>query len=116
METFFEVGLVIGIAAIISLVVRFLKQPLIIAYIVTGIIVGPSLLNLITSTDTIALFSHMGVALLLFVVGLSLDPKIIKEVGFVSAITGVGQVFFTTIIGFLLSLALGFSALTAAYI
>ncbi len=115
-NTFFEVGLVVGIAAIVSLVVRFLKQPLIIAYILTGILVGPSLLNLITSTDTIALFSHMGIALLLFVVGLSLDPKVIKEVGLVSAITGVGQVLFTTIIGFLLSLALGFPPLTAAYI
>ncbi len=115
-NTFFEVGIVVGIAALISLFIRFLKQPLIIAYILTGIIVGPSLLNLITSTDTIALFSHMGVALLLFVVGLGLDPKVIKEVGLVSVITGVGQVFFTTVIGFLLSLALGFPTLTAAYI
>ncbi|MBI4147463.1 cation:proton antiporter [Candidatus Woesearchaeota archaeon] len=115
-DTFFEIGLVIGIATIISLLVRFLKQPLIIAYILTGIIAGPSLLNVISSTDTITIFSHMGVALLLFVVGLSLDPKVIKEVGVVSAITGVGQVLFTTIIAFLISLALGFPALTALYI
>lgn len=115
-DTFFEVGLVIGIATVISLLIRFLKQPLIIAYILTGIIAGPSLLNVISSTDTITIFSHMGVALLLFVVGLSLDPKVIKEVGVVSAVTGVGQVLFTTIIGFLISLALGFPALTALYI
>ena len=115
-DTFFEIGLVIGIATIISLLIRFLKQPLIIAYILTGIIAGPSLLNVISSTDTIAIFSHMGVALLLFVVGLSLDPKVIKEVGVVSAITGVGQVLFTTIIAFLISLALGFPVLTSLYI
>ena len=116
METFFEVGLVIGIAALVSIIMRFFKQPLIIGYILTGIIVGPSLLNLISTTDTITLFSHMGVALLLFVVGLGLDPKVIKEVGLVSIVTGVGQAIFTTAIGFFLSLTLGFSTLTSIYI
>lgn len=114
--TFMEVGLIIGIATLMSLAVRFFKQPLIIAHIITGVLVGPSLLNLISSTETITLFSHMGVSLLLFVVGLSLNPKIIREVGFVSLVTGVGQVVFTTVIGFFLSLALGFPARTAAYI
>lgn len=115
-NTFFEVGLVIGIATLISLLVRYLRQPLIIGYILAGVIVGPSLLNLISSPDTITLFSHMGVALLLFVVGLGLDPKVIKEVGVVSIITGVGQALFTTVAGFFLSLALGFSTLTSLYI
>ena len=115
-NTFFEVGLVIGIATLISLLVRYLRQPLIIGYILAGIIVGPSLLNLISSPDTISLFSHMGVALLLFVVGLGLNPKVIKEVGFVSIVTGVGQAVFTTGVGFFLSLALGFSKLTSLYI
>ncbi|MEK6939615.1 MAG: cation:proton antiporter [Nanoarchaeota archaeon] len=115
-NTFFEVGLVIGIATLISIVVRYLRQPLIIGYILAGIIVGPSLLNLISSPDTITLFSHMGVALLLFVVGLGLDPKVIKEVGLVSIVTGVGQALFTITVGFFLSVALGFSKLTSLYI
>lgn len=115
-STFFEVGLVIGIATLISLLVRYLRQPLIIGYILAGIIVGPSLLNLISSTETITLFSHMGVALLLFVVGLGLDPKVIKEVGLVSIVTGVGQAVFTTMVGFLISVSLGFSTLTSLYV
>jgi len=115
-NTFFEVGLVIGIATLISLLVRYLRQPLIIGYILAGVIVGPSLLNLISSPDTITVFSHMGVALLLFVVGLGLNPKVIKEVGLVSIVTGVGQAVFTIVVGFFLSLALGFSKLTALYI
>ena len=115
-NTFFEVGLVIGIATLISLLVRYLRQPLIIGYILAGIIVGPSLLNLISSPDTISLFSHLGIALLLFVVGLGLDPKVIKEVGLVSVVTGVGQAVFTTVAGFFLALALGFTLQTALYI
>lgn len=115
-NTFFEVGLVIGIATLISILVRYLRQPLIIGYILAGIIVGPSLLNLISSPDTITLFSRMGVALLLFVVGLGLNPKVIKEVGVVSIVTGVGQALFTITVGFFLSTALGFSKLTSLYI
>jgi len=114
--TFLEVGLVIGLATLVSFLVRFLKQPLIIGYILTGIIVGPSLLNLIGSTDTIALFSHMGIALLLFLVGLGLSPKVIKEVGVVSLITGIGQVIFTTLLGFAIATLFGFSLLSSLYI
>src|SRR3989344_7299458 len=114
--TFLEVGLVIGLATLVSLLVVFLKQPLIIGYILTGIIVGPSLLNLIGSTDTIALFSHMGIALLLFLVGLGLSPKVIKEVGVVSLITGIGQVIFTTLLGFAIATLFGFSLLSSLYI
>lgn len=115
-STFLEVGLVIGIAVLFSILMRLLKQPLIIGYILTGIIAGPSLLNLISSTETINLFSHMGVSLLLFVIGLGLDPKVIKEVGLVSVVTGIGQALFTMAAGFFVSLALGFPTQTSIYI
>ena len=115
-NTFFEVGLVISIATLISFFMRYLKQPLLIGYIITGIIVGPSVLNVVNSSDTISLFSHMGIALLLFLVGLSLSPRVIKEVGIVSLITGVGQVVFTALIGFLIALAFGFSVVPSLYL
>ncbi len=49
-------------------------------------------------------------------VGLHLNPKVIREVGFVSLITGIGQVLFTSLIGFLISYWLGFSFLASIYI
>ena len=100
MELLIEFGLIIIITMLIAVVMRFLKQPLIIGYIISGIVVGPYFLNLIKSTGTIDIFSHMGIALLLFIVGLNLNPKVIKEVGKVSSITGIGQVIFTSLIGF----------------
>ena len=78
--------------------------------------VGPSLLNIITSTETIALFSHMGVSLLLFLVGISLSPRVIREVGFVSLVTGLGQVLFTTLLGYALGRFFGFSSISALYL
>ncbi|MCK5176424.1 MAG: cation:proton antiporter, partial [Candidatus Aenigmarchaeota archaeon] len=60
--------------------------------------------------------SHIGVALLLFIVGLGMSPKIIKDVGMVSLVTGVGQVIFTTVIGFFICQLLGFSTIESLYV
>jgi Kef-type K+ transport system membrane component KefB len=116
LEVFFQIAIIIGIATIVGLILNKLKQPLIIAYIVTGLIVGPYFLNVVSDVSTIELFSKIGIALLLFVVGLHLNPKIIKEVGKVSLITGLGQVLFTSVIGFFISKLLGFSTIISVYI
>ncbi|MBU2440711.1 MAG: cation:proton antiporter [Nanoarchaeota archaeon] len=112
---FVELSIII-IAVVITGIMRLLKQPLIIGYILTGIIVSPYLLNIVQSTDAIATFAHIGIALLLFIVGLSLNPKVIKEVGKISLITGVGQVIFTSLIGFFICRLLGFSMIVSLYI
>jgi len=116
MPIFFELSLILLCATIFSFVLRLMKQPLVIGYILTGVIVGPSILNLIKAHETLEIFSQFGIAMLLFIVGLHLSPRIIKEVGSVSAITGLGQVLFTSIIGFGISLVLGFSTIEAAYV
>ena len=116
MEVFIELSIIIGITVLIAGIMRLLKQPLIIGYILAGIIVSPYFLNIISSTETIKVFSQIGVALLLFIIGLSLSPKVIKEVGKVSLITGIGQIIFTSLIGFFISRALGFSIIVSAYI
>ncbi|MBU2634312.1 MAG: cation:proton antiporter [Nanoarchaeota archaeon] len=116
MEIFIELSIIIGITVLIAGIMRLLKQPLIIGYILTGIIISPYFLNIVRSTDTIAVFSQIGVALLLFIVGLSLSPKVIKEVGKVSLVTGIGQIIFTSLIGFFISRLLGFSIIVSIYI
>src|SRR3989338_7523946 len=95
---------------------KLLKQPLIIGHIITGIIVGPLLFNIVRSEEVIAVFSQIGITLLLFIVGLTLSPKVIKEVGKVSLVTGLGQIIFTSLIGFLISRLLGFSVVVSLYI
>ena len=109
-ETIFaELSLIIAIAAGVSLIMRLIRQPLIIGHIITGIIVGPSILHLIKSPQTIDAFSSIGIALLLFIIGLGLNLKVIREVGKVSGIVGVVQVIFSTIIGYAGGLTLGYS-------
>jgi Kef-type K+ transport system membrane component KefB/K+/H+ antiporter YhaU regulatory subunit KhtT len=63
-----------------------------------------------------ALGGAVGIALLLFVVGLKLDVTMVRTVGPVALATGVGQVVFTSVIGFFITLALGFAPLPALYI
>ena len=95
---------------------RYLKQPLIIGYIITGFLTGPYFLNILTSVEVVELFSKLGITALLFIVGLGLSPKVLKELGYVSSIVGIGQVTFTTIIGFLISRFLGYSNVESIYV
>jgi len=113
---FIELSLIFILAIFISLLVRMLKQPLIIGYIITGIVAGPLFLNIVVSTDMVATFSNFGIVFLLFIAGLSLNPKLLKSIGKVSLITGVGQVLFTTVIGFLIAKFFGFTDIAALYI
>lgn len=80
-SAFFELSMVIVIAALVSMVMRHLKQPLILAYIASGIIVGPTFLDLIGSNETFETFSSVGIALLLFIIGLGLNVGVISKLG-----------------------------------
>ena len=95
---------------------RILRQPLIIGYIISGIIVGPYFLGVLPGIKEIQTFSEFGIAFLLFIVGLHLSPKIVKEVGRISLITGIGQILFTTIFGYFIGILLGYTPLTSLYI
>jgi len=116
MDLFFEISVIILVATAMAGLMRLLKQPLIVGHIITGILVGPRFLNLIHSQDTIKIFSQFGIAILLFIVGLHLSPKIIREVGKISLITGIGQVIFIALSGFLISKVFGFSLVASLYI
>jgi len=113
---FTELTIIVAVATIIAFLMRLLRQPLIIGYILSGILVGPLVLDLIKSGEALLVFSEMGIALLLFIVGLNLTPRTIKRFGKVSIITGVGQVLFTATIGLGIARLLGFSYLSALYL
>ncbi len=112
---FLELSSIIAIGTGVALLMRLLRQPLIIGHIITGLLVGPTVFNLVTESETLTVFSEMGIALLLFLVGLGLNPRVIKEVGKVAVLTGVGQVAFTTGAGFLIVSALTDISTTATF-
>jgi Kef-type K+ transport system membrane component KefB len=107
-QTFFEVSVVIAIGAAISIIFKYFKQPLLIAYILTGIIVGPSLFNIVHSQETFSTFSEIGIALLLFIIGLDLSLRIFSRLGKVVLVTTTVQVLVVMLVGFAVSRSLQF--------
>lgn len=115
-SVFLQIGLIVGLASLGGVLALYLKQPLIVAFIVLGVALGPSGISLVEASSEIELFARLGISLLLFVVGLKLDIKVIRTVGPVALASGLGQVFFTSAIGFLIAVALGMSVVSAVYV
>lgn len=115
MELFAEFSLIITIALVVSIGMHLLRQPLIIGHILTGLLAGPLIIGS-GELETFKLFSEIGIAILLFTVGLNLSPHTIREFGKVAIITGLGQVILTSIAGFLIMQALGFPTIESAYV
>ncbi|RDV13580.1 cation:proton antiporter [Pontibacter diazotrophicus] len=115
-DPFLEFAVILFLAAAAGSLGQLLRQPLIVMFIALGIFIGPSALNIIQSEDKIHLLAEIGIALLLFIVGLKLDLQLIKSTGRVALLTGLGQVVFTSAAGYLIGLALGFPALQSLYI
>ncbi|MFH1494299.1 MAG: cation:proton antiporter family protein [Pseudomonadota bacterium] len=113
---FSEFALLLLISAAAGAVAIRLRQPVLIAYIVVGIVVGPAVLGLVTAQDQIDLLAQVGVAVLLFVVGLKLDLHHLRHIGPVALATGLGQLGFTITFGFALTMLLGKSPMEALYI
>lgn len=113
---FYEFTIILALAAVLGGLGRLLKQPLIVMFIALGILVGPSVLDVTKSPDQIHLLAEIGITILLFIVGLKLDLRIIKSVGKIALLTGLGQVLFTSVFGYLIGLLLGFSTLHSFYI
>ncbi len=113
---FYEVAALLVLAAVVGFIGLLLRQPLIVSFIAVGIIAGPSVLDIVRSSEQIDLLAELGIAVLLFLVGLKLDFQLVRTLGPVALMTGLGQVAFTTVFGFLLGLALGLDTVTSLYV
>ena len=108
-SVFAGLSLILVLATAIALLMRLIGQPMIIGHIITGILVGPAAFNLITDPETFKSFSEIGVALLLFIIGLGLNPKVVKEVGKVVGFAGATEIVATAVLGWAGGRALGLS-------
>ncbi|MBS3172304.1 cation:proton antiporter [Candidatus Woesearchaeota archaeon] len=112
------ISIIIVVAALLTIIARIIKQPPIIAYLFSGVLVGPLFFDLVGTSysSMIQTFAHIGVVFLLFIVGLSLDLRVLKEVGKVSTFAGLIEIILTSSIAFLIAIGLGFSNITALYL
>ena len=112
---FLELSLVLALATLLGIAARIFRQPLITAYIFTGILI--SVFGVFKNVDpsVLDLLSNLGIAFLLFLVGIELNLSDLKYVGRAAVYTGLGQIFFTVIVGYVLISALGFGPVAALY-
>lgn len=110
-----DIALSILFAACFALLARLLKQPVILGYIGAGLFLGPGL-ALVTDQSIILILSEIGAAFLLFIVGLEIDLKKIKDVGKIAAIGGSLQIGLLFATGFIAAALLGFTTTESVYL
>jgi Kef-type K+ transport system membrane component KefB len=115
-EAFHEVAALVLAAAIAGGLAVRLRQPVIVAFVAVGVLAGPSAFDVVRADEEIHLMAELGIALVLFVVGLKLDVRVIRDLGAVALTTGVVQIAVTAAAGFGLALALGLEAGMAGYV
>ncbi len=108
-----DLGLILGVAALLLLGARLLRVPSIVAYIVGGLILGPAT-GLIHETETLELISEVGIALLLFLVGLEMSLEKIRAVGKAAVTAGTIKVALLSLLGAGIALLFGFTGTEAA--
>ena len=116
-SSFFAFGLIIAAAAAFGAVARNFKQPLVLAYILVGVIAAS--LGIFQDGEiqgTIKFLAELGIAFLLFLIGLELKINEVRHLGKIAFITGLGQILFTGVLGFGLSKLLGFGNIESLYL
>lgn len=110
------IAIVLTLATLAGLIAMRLRQPLIVAFILVGVVVGPVGLGWISADSTMQLLAELGLAILLFLVGLRLDLQMIRSTGPVALVTATGQVALTAVLGYLIALTLGMNSMAALYV
>ena len=113
---FTQLSLVIAIVVMVSIIMKLLRQPLIMGYIITGVLVGPSFLHIVRNQQAFDSFSTIGITLLLFIIGLGLNAGVIKSLGRVSLITSMSVLPFMGTLAYFVCQALGYNVTTSIVI
>jgi Kef-type K+ transport system membrane component KefB len=120
MTPFAEIAIIAVVGASFGLIAHLLRQPTIIGYLAAGLIIGPLGYIQVKNLDFASTLADIGIALLLFMVGLEMNPRFTRRdfenIGKPALWTGLGQVLFTFGIGYLILQAMHFSVLEASYI
>jgi Kef-type K+ transport system membrane component KefB/voltage-gated potassium channel Kch len=111
-----DIGLAIVAATVLAYVARVLRQPLLLAYIGAGLLIGPTVLGLVHNEEEIAEIAELGLAFLMFIVGLEIDLKKLVSSGRVGALVGTIQVVLCAVLTTGFVLLLGFGGLSALYL
>ncbi len=105
----FQLSILLILATFFAYIARLVRQPLIPAYIITGLVLGPAVLGVVNDNELIKIMSEIGIVFLLFIVGMEMNLKKLKKVGFVTAVAGTVQVLLTFLLGYTIASLFNFN-------
>jgi CPA2 family monovalent cation:H+ antiporter-2 len=112
-----DLALILSAAAVVTLIFRKLKQPVVLGYIIAGLLVGPNfkLFPTVIETEGIKTWADIGVIFLLFGLGLEFSFKKLLKVGGVAAITAITEVVLTLLLGYGVGRLLGWNSMNSLF-
>lgn len=113
-----DLALILGAAAISTLVFKWLKQPLVLGYIIAGFIVGPyfTLTPTIVDKENVETLAEIGVIFLLFSLGLEFSFKKLIRVGGSASVTALIEIVFITVAGYFLGKLMGWTTMDSLFL
>ncbi|HOT89573.1 MAG TPA: cation:proton antiporter, partial [Bacteroidales bacterium] len=113
-----DLALILGAAAIVTLLFKKLKQPVVLGYIIAGFIVGPhfNIFPTIVEIKSIRIWADIGVIFLLFGLGLEFSFKKLLKVGGVAAVTALTEVVLTMLLGYGVGILLGWNYINSLFL
>ena len=112
-----DLGLILITAGVVTLIFQFLKQPLVLGYIVAGFLVSPHFIVFpsVADLNNITVWSEVGVIILLFALGIEFSFKKLLNVGATAAIAGIISIVSMLLIGYLVGLLMGLSEIASIF-
>lgn len=106
-----DLAVILGVASIVTLLFQKIRQPVVLGYLIAGVIIGPYTppYALVADLPSIQILSELGVIFLLFSLGLDFSFHKLKRVGFSAGVTGIFEVVLMLLIGFLTGIIIGWS-------
>lgn len=113
-----DLCLILGVAAIVTLIFKRLRQPLVLGYVVAGLLVGPhtSLLPSVVDLKNIHTWSEIGVIFLLFALGLEFSFRKLAKVGGTAGITAVVEAVGMLVIGYFCGRVMGWNTMDSLFL
>lgn len=113
---FIQLSIIFLVTLLFALICKKFNIPLIVGYIIAGILVGNFLVNFHEIKDFITTLAEIGVALMLFIVGIELKLKSLREIGRLSVVIGALQEILTILAGIIFAYMIGFNLLESIYL
>ncbi len=113
---FIQLAIILGIASFLGFIVSKFKLPLLIAYLLSGLLIATAAIFDLGASEVLHFFPEIGIAFVLFLIGMELDLREIKSLGKPILLAGTLQIIITTIVGSSIARLLGFGSVESWYL